>query len=928
MKVIEKKLLFILLVIVTILVVLSIPDDSKMGEVYFKSYKVDEAYEYYKKAENKGDQSVSIQKKVREYYLVQGNLVKALEMQKKIVKSLTKSKVELLELEKLYRWTGDIYSSLLTKEKRALLEVDQKKQNELLLEVSAGFRWLRKYDDLERVATFLFVNSSKDSLEPSLEYYISTGQYKKIIELTESLERQGNLTKELMLMRAQSHELLGNLEEAIVAYKNYMFFNIEDKDRTARIEVDVPDSKFYKENLGTYEKIIELLTLSQNSEALIGLYENILSVNPKAYEIAFSLSELYALKNNKIEQKRVLLSLYESQSANILYRVADTFRGLGELNVAIEFLTKLIDIEPDEIQYRKLIAEIYEENKNFEDALRQRYNIRKILERKMPRTTQKYLAHWGSVFIAANEGGKVNFFLQNEIRENHKIIIFLLERVGRDEELTLELELYNKRYPTDLAMKKYLASRYAENNNSEKAKKLYKDIYEQSYLDKDATLFVADDLLSKGLYSEALEKIESYPDNRSDDEFLNRRFSIYEITDVKRADDICRGVEDRLVNRDDSFAYVDLVARCFEREGDRPSAIETYLVYINAHPLERYPKVALGFSYVRAERLTEAQLVINDLKKDLIDKDVIALEKSLLETQNIINRRDAFELTTFYEYFIRANDQSKYTQFFLEILKNFKNHAFGVDLGIQDPIFPSSYKSNLGLVYRYNMNSHVFKIVGGVNFDNDETVYSRLSYNHNLDLSSALGFYLDYNSQIFNLLNFDDTLGGTKDIARIEYYKRRASSDEFFATIELSDFYVQKRSLSASYWAVSTQYDKYFNNLFSLGPYIYILRERGTSGFPENILVDKVTVLAIHGRYKHIPPSDERKLSNVSDFYIGSDLESETSGLNFFSITNRTIYELDEDNSLEFEIQASRQLEVEQDDTVYRARLTYNYWYY
>ena len=402
------------------------------------------------------------------------------------------------------------------------------------------------------------------------------------------------------------------------------------------------------------------------------------------------------------------------------------------------------------------------------------------------------------------------------------------------------------------------------------------------------------------------------------------------MTDSQKLAAICkkaRSLEDDVFK---SFSLTDLRARCSELERNFDLAANFYLNYIQSNPEEFYPKLALGYFYLRIEKVLEAQLIYNNLEDNSNQIEVQQFQNAIkLEVQSIA-RRNALEIRTFYEYFIRLNDKKKFTRYSLTGLKNFEHNAFGLGLGIQDPIFPSSYIGDISLLYRYNKETLTFDLSLGSNVVNDIGLFavSNMSYKWNSNLTVGIG--LEYNRQIYELVNLIDDVGATKDTIGINLYYLRPQKNEGYFNLEFSQYLVEQREDSSSYLDGAFQYDFFISPRILLGPYFFVHRTVNDNSFPENVISDKNTVVALHGRYIHLLEKATSNVSNMSDIYLGSDLDTENSSspVNYFNLLNKTIYKTNLEDYFEFEAQISKQLFVNEDDTVFRAKLTYNVWYY
>lgn len=211
-----KLLLFLSFLLV--ITILSIPNDSKLGVIYFKSYNYEKALEYFDQAKTVNNQSPTILNKLKEYFLIQGDINKALISQKKITEILPKNIQHLQELAKLYNWNNMPYQNLKAREKIAQLQPSHLRMKSYL-SIAQGYRWLKKYQDADRIALIIGESNNTENLRQNLNYYLATKNIQMAVKTLEKLEKlePGNLNNRIYL--AQAYTLKNNLTKAI---ENYM----------------------------------------------------------------------------------------------------------------------------------------------------------------------------------------------------------------------------------------------------------------------------------------------------------------------------------------------------------------------------------------------------------------------------------------------------------------------------------------------------------------------------------------------------------------------------------------------------------------------------------------------------------------------------------------------------------------------------------
>ena len=177
-----KLPLFIFLFLVCAFTALSIPSKSKMGMIYFNSYEYDKALEYLSEVDSFKEGDVLALKKIKDYFTLQGNIKKSLNIMEKLYELRPHNIEYLLELETLADWNQLPEKKLKYQEIRADLYTDIDKKESTLLKVAQGFRYQRNFQEANRVFDRLKSSKNIKIHDALINYYLTTRQGAKAIE--------------------------------------------------------------------------------------------------------------------------------------------------------------------------------------------------------------------------------------------------------------------------------------------------------------------------------------------------------------------------------------------------------------------------------------------------------------------------------------------------------------------------------------------------------------------------------------------------------------------------------------------------------------------------------------------------------------------------------------------------------------------------
>ncbi len=926
MTIIDTKLLALFITIIVMLTVLSVPSNSKLGEIYFKSFKYDLALEYYNKSNALDSNSPKILKQLRDYFLVQGEVQKALQMQNKVCDVLSRNENELLELAKLYDWNNMPYEGLKTKERLAALYNGEAK-NELLSEIAQGYRWLRRYDDADRLAELLGQTDKIQYLLSTLEYYVSSSNFPKVIELTDKITKLGVHSRRFKLLQAQSFEAEGKIHQSIIAYKKYLSDDVSfHQYNSTQI---IPSASFYADNLRTYEKIIDLHQRQNDEVILKDLYSEIFTVVPSEYEIALSAAVLLYKYKETNKLTSLLEKIYSSTRYRDLYRSGDIYRLMGMLKDASRHLEKAYSLSPRNTEVIEALADVYEELGENKKALRLQYKLLKILEKK-ERPSQSYRYIFESEYYALLNGPTPISRNRTRIKNTQKKILFLLEKIGDKKERHKELIRFVERYPLDTQIRVELAYSYLDLKQEDKALIEFKKVLEINNQDRDAVLFIVDHYIQDRQYTEAKEALILLPDLKNDFDLLNRKEAVYRVTDPELADKICDELQDLNKNRK-NYSYIELKSRCFDQNDKPELAIELIQNYLKKDKTNKYARISLGYYYLKAKDFEAANNLIKNLEsKNENDTDLRELKRQAFLAENNFKKQRAWYFTTYIHLFSEKFNGLSFWDYDAKILKNFYPFSFGVSYSLQNPFYTSDFIDDLKLHINLEKNdSYFLNLYLGKNLKNNNQLNAGLAGFKALTKNVNLNLDVNYRKQVYELNSMNLSQLPTVSNADLSLSYSTSSRNTYNFSIGFLDYEIFKGNESHQYARASLGWDHAFSNRFSAGPFAYQLQTLSSQTLIKTLLPDFISIQCINGAYWHKMRDFEssNSLSNRSTGCLGLSTTDDVGTGVYFNYSNITNWYIDENQDFEFRVELDQSIyqDLNQFFNIY---IGYNKWYF
>tara|TARA_R110000868_G_scaffold136049_5_gene348807 strand:- start:1010 stop:3793 length:2784 start_codon:yes stop_codon:yes gene_type:complete len=927
MNIIDRKLMILFITIIVLVTIVSIPSNSKLGEIYFKSYKYELALEYFNKSKALDSDSPKTLRQLKDYFLVQGQVEKALQMQIKICEVLTRSKKDMLELVQLNEWTNKPYEALRAKERYAAL-LDPEEKTILLHQIGQGYRWLRKYADADRIAESLSYSERIDYLIADLEYYVSSSNFEKVIELTTKLRRLGVRSEKFKLLQAQSYEVQGQLAQAIVAYKKYLSDN-PDYHSYSAYKI-VPSAAFYAQNLRTYEKIIFLHQKNGDSDILVNLYEEIFNAGTKDYEIALSAIVLRYQSGDLDKMIPLLEKVYESNNFRDLYRSGDIYRLLKDFKSAVKHFEKAHKLAPNNTDVLEALADTYEDLGENRKALHYQYKLLKKLKRKnTQRGSSSYHYMFESELYAQSSGSTGVSGTKSKIRNTQRKILYLLEKIGDKETRHRELLRYVKLYPLDTRIRLELAYSYAARGDDLNAKKTYQQVYEINNQDRDSVFFLADDHFANGEYDDAFSKLSLLPYDKRDYPYLNRYEQSARMIGHDKAEEICQDVLKSKRRPFKQYAFAELLARCYDYQSEPAESARVMAEYLRFEPKNKYARLSIAYYLIKADDIVRATFIANGLDKDFpTDKDIDQLLIYLEELRLKKLRDRAWRFQTYIHVFSDNFNGISFWDNDYKLTKYFYPWSFSASYSLQDPYYNSSLINDLKIHAGYEKpNNYSVELYAGKNLTNNKQSIFGGEFYKEISPRATIISNFNIRKQVFENRDFSDTQVPTvSNYSADLIYKHRPKHTISYG-LEYKSYELFDGLEKMDYIEARLTWDYELSPRWFIGPYFFERHSLSSTPFISTILPEFVSTQCFHVKRKHIVRTKEEPLSNETDACVGitrTKLDGVGGYLNL-SNTTKLQYKRDHDFELRFELDQPVYKDLNQVFSIYAG---YSYWMY
>ena len=613
--------------LVSTLIVLSIPNNVKLGTLYFQSYEYDKAFTLLRGDDFKSIKDIRALIKIKDYFKVNGQISKAVLVQERIVQLKSKNISAVEELETLYQWNGDILSYLKTKEKRAELLKNTETYVAMLFEIANEYRWYKQLQDSNRVF-YQAYNTGKLEEEQKVaivEYLLASRQIDEAIKILNELIPESPVYRKYLF---EAYRESGNIDKAIKEGLLLITKNEKSKEMINSSDwLDLINRKEVIENKALINDVITLYEVKGDKELVSSILEKIFLKNPE--DMASCLNIAYHFKDigevEKANKYFYHLKKAKMRRIHYFYEAAEHFRDVRDLETAKYFLESVTKITRKR-KYIESLAEVYEELGLKKKALELYLEIYKGFNQSMrqeifPR--ESWTAQAGLSSIKRTKRDRLTKVLKDKVRIEKKIIDLFNDLGQRERAVPFYEEVLSKK-PNDLEALKGLGYYYLEVGDRRSFEKFERAI-EVNSKDEDSLIVLTDFHVQRKEYKKADEYHKRIIKNKENPYVQELRFEIIKNEYPDELREFCRDMY--LAGRE---KYRIPVYQCYLEEKKYDAAFE--IAKENYNKSGKTQQDILDFVYVASvsENYSDAREAIElGRRKGLYDKKLYEAEKSL-----------------------------------------------------------------------------------------------------------------------------------------------------------------------------------------------------------------------------------------------------------------------------------------------------------
>ncbi|MBT3981816.1 MAG: tetratricopeptide repeat protein [Bacteriovoracaceae bacterium] len=549
---IGKGMVVVFIFSVVVAVLATIPSDLKLGMTYFNSYDFESAFHYLVKVNKADSKNIFALKKIKDYFVVQGDLQKAIDIQKKVVALRPKNQEYIGELKKLSDWDRRPVDALKARE----LSFKFFKGEELYLEktkVAEGYRYLKMYVDADRIFSEILGSQLPNNLRLASAFYISIGDVKKTTIFLENYLKLEN-DREMRKILAEAYQLSLNAGQALknfLIYLNPRFKNPEDI-------LNMPEKIFIEEF--EYIRIVSKLTgLVFGKKRESEFWAEMFKAHPGLDFIAFAHSDRMK-KSGNLEEIKSIYKIYESameESSSGLHQLALRWIEIKEYTQGLRIYHRIILKKNIMPTIYKELGEIYELIGNKDQALIYYYKYLSSSDKngRSPSSIKKITERDRVILKVASL-----HYEKGEYKKSYALVAPVWENKNRDHDLA-ELIL-------DLAI------RFSENSTAEQAA-LY--LIQKRPSHHQANLYYVNQLQGSGSVVKALNQLElamKYRNLAQDPYYTVKKIELLALADkLDEYHEYCNHVISKAsFTLDEEYLAV---SRCYFNKQNRRLAIAT-----------------------------------------------------------------------------------------------------------------------------------------------------------------------------------------------------------------------------------------------------------------------------------------------------------------------------------------------------------------
>lgn len=524
---------FLFLGISIVIIVASIPSRKDLGMYYFNSYEYEKAMDYLVEEDKINSGDVFVLKKLKEFALIQGDVNKAYQTQKHLLSLKPKNLEYLLEAEKLADWTNRPHDKVELQEIRGnlLKEKSLEEAHQVLLEVANGYRFLKDFENADRVFLELGKLDEKVYLENAIRYFLAR---KKAKEAEVLLSKHNQLFPQNLTFNNFYYQTLLYQRDYNSAYR-ILLKNLFPKKKwedfghqEVLASLSRAPKSFVKRNESSFIKILTLnfRIFPENRES--DFLEILSSLEGRVQGIGMTLVN-FGIEVFKDESGEFGKSLFSRAISNAGAEYREVHLNIAEFYLskklykdALEPIQALTERYPLNRRYWEMLAETYEMLGEKEKAVKAFLKLYKLQKKKSDsvfiwKLDPRYLyVQVGSLDQKAYPKTRKLSPEQIKLLSVEDRLVNSIYSLNDPEEKIKAFEELLEENPGSIQAKKGIAYSYFEVGETEKAKNIFEEIYKGNPNDPDANQVLLPDWVVAKDWAKVENAKRTYPKDAKD----------------------------------------------------------------------------------------------------------------------------------------------------------------------------------------------------------------------------------------------------------------------------------------------------------------------------------------------------------------------------------------------------------------------------
>lgn len=486
------------------LLLISVPGNIEMGEFFLANYDMDSAFRYFSDARKGKKKNLGALKNLKNYYLLQGDTSRALELQEALVKLRPQNPDYWDELRKLYDWNHRPLESLRAREERTKFLPEKDREREYA-QIAEGFHWLRSWEDADRVY-LLLQKSTEPVIRGNVINYFFTRRRPEVVEGLIAGNRDETTYRRWL---AEIAEARGDMNLALQRWREAIRNDFHEDKLEAR------DREILQREGFALNRVLALREKIEKGSSL-PILEKLETFLDNSGNLRLNLAYEYLGTGDRESARNIFLTLEGSDLVpEDRFSVCGALRELGELDHSTSCFKNLLKRHPRNIRYLEAYGDLLEFRGEKSRALEV---FEKIL--RLQGEGDFTLLNLSELTRVVQVGGEV--IPKAQERSQHRLpettldryrerVIFLREETGKGKKNEALLRKLVERHPRNALHLKALGFYYLDYGDRKKGVEIFRKVLTILPDDPEANRIVLSDDLERGKVDEVYQRLSTLP---------------------------------------------------------------------------------------------------------------------------------------------------------------------------------------------------------------------------------------------------------------------------------------------------------------------------------------------------------------------------------------------------------------------------------